>query len=113
VDPKTWQPEFMIPIYHTPEMPRYHDLTFDKDGAIWQVVGNNSTSFAEGRAGLVKYDAATGRVLETAEFLPGSADPHNLEFHDGALIGCDAGLHPGWKDGDSPFSGAIFRIDFV
>ena len=52
-------------------------------------------------------------MLEIAEFLPGSADLHNLAYHDGVFIGCDAGLHPGWKDGDSPFSGAIFRIDFV
>ena len=88
-------------------------MTFDRDGAIWQVTGNDSTSFAEGLPRLVKYDAATGRVLETAEFLPGSADPHGLEFHDGALISCDAGVHPGWKDRDSPASGAIFRIDFV
>jgi hypothetical protein len=113
VDPKTWEPEFMIPIYHPPEMPRWHDMTFDEDGAIWQVLGNDSTSFAEGKPSLVKYDAATGRVLETAEFLPGSADPHGLEWHDGALISCDAGYHPGWKDLDSPTSGAIFRIDFV
>jgi hypothetical protein len=113
VDPKTWQPEFMIPIYRSPEISRYHDLTFDEDGAIWQMVGRNSTSFAENWQGVVKYDAATGRMLEIAEFLPGSADLHNLECHNGALIGCDAGLHPDWKDGNSPFSGAIFRIDFV
>ena len=113
VDPKTWEPEFLIPIHHPPEMPRWHDMTFDRDGAIWQVTGNDSQSFAEGRPALVKYAAGTGRVLETAEFLPGSADPHGLEFHDGALISCDAGVHPGWKDRDSPSSGAIFRIDFV
>jgi hypothetical protein len=113
VAPKTWAPEFMIPIYHPPEMPRWHDMTFDKDGAIWQVLGNNSTNFVEGRPSLVKYDAGTGRALETAEFVPGSADPHGLEWHDGALISCDAGLHPGWKDLDSSTSGAIFRIDFV
>jgi hypothetical protein len=113
VNPKTWEPEFMIPIPRTSEVTRWHDMTFDQDGAIWQVTGNQSTSFAEGRPGLVKYDAATGRVIETAEFLPGSADPHGLEFHDGALISCDAGLHPNWKDHDSPFSGAIFRIDFA
>jgi hypothetical protein len=112
VDPKTWTPEFLIPIYRPPEMGRSHDMTIDADGAIWQVIGNNSRSMAEGRPGLVKYDAATGQVLETAEFVPGSADPHGLEFHDGALISCDAGVHPNWKDQESPFSGAIFRIDF-
>lgn len=113
VDPKTWEPEFMIPIRHTPELPRWHDMTFDGDGAIWQVIGNDSKSFAEGRPGLVKYDAGTGRVIETAEFVPGSADPHGLEFHEGALISCDAGVHPSWKDLDSPSSGVIFRIDFA
>jgi hypothetical protein len=113
VDPKTWTPEFMIPIYRTPEVGRSHDMTIDGDGAIWQVTGNNSSGVSDFRAGLVKYDAATGQVLETAEFVPGSADPHGLEFHDGALISCDAGLHPNWKDHESPSSGAIFRIDFV
>ena len=61
VDPKTWEPEFLIPIHHPPEMPRWHDMTFDRDGAIWQVTGNDSQSFAEGRPALVKYDAQTGR----------------------------------------------------
>src|SRR5262249_36405741 len=104
---------FMIPIYRSGEIQRWHDMTFDKDGAIWQVLGNHSTGFGEGKPSLVKYDAETGRVLETAEFLPGSADPHGLEWHDGALIRCDGGLDRGWKDHDRPASGAIFRIDFV
>jgi hypothetical protein len=112
VDPKTWEPEFMIPIYQTPEMMRYHGIAWD-NGAIWQLIGNDSKSYAEGKALLVKYDAATGRVLETAEFAPNSCDPHGLAMHDGALISCDAGIHPGWPNFDSPTSGWIFRIDLT
>jgi hypothetical protein len=112
VDPTTWQPEFMIPIYQAEGRNRYHGIAWD-NGAIWQITGNDSKSFADGKAGLVKYDAATGRVLELVDFLPGSADPHGLAMHDGALISCDAGIHPGWPNFDSPASGWIFRIDFV
>jgi hypothetical protein len=112
VDPKTWTPEFMIPIYQTPAMMRYHGIAWD-NGSIWQLIGNDSNSFAEGRAMLVKYEVATGKVLETAEFVPGSCDPHGLAMHDGALISCDAGIHPGWPNFDSPTSGWIFRIDLA
>jgi len=112
VEPKTWTTDFMIPIHQTPDMMRYHGIAWD-NGAIWQLVGNDSKNFAEARAALVKYDAATGRVLETAEFVPGSSDPHGLAMHDGALISCDAGIHPGWPNNDSPTTGWIFRIDLV
>ncbi len=44
--------------------------------------------------GLIKYDAATGRPLETAEFIEGSADPHGLAMYNGKLISCDAGIGP-------------------
>src|SRR3984957_9648565 len=54
VDPKTWEPEFMIPIHTTPELQRWHDITFDNEGFLWQINGNDSTSFQEGRPGLVK-----------------------------------------------------------
>jgi hypothetical protein len=111
VDPKTWAPEQMIPIYVTPEMGRWHDMTFDADGNIWQVNGNASKSYAEGKPGLIKYDGKTGQVLELVDLVPGSCDPHGLEYHNGQLISCDAGVHPGWKDMDSPSSGWIFRID--
>ncbi len=113
VDPKTWTPEFMIPIYTSAELPRWHDITFDNDGFLWQIIGNGSTSFATGKPGLVKYDPETGRVLETVDFVPGSCDPHGLENHDGVLISCDAGVHPGWQDKNSPSSGYIFRIDLI
>lgn len=112
VDPTTWQPEFMIPFYQAPDRNRYHAMAWD-NGAIWQVVGNDCKSYAEYRPGLVKYDAATGKVLETVDFLPNSSDPHGLAMHDGTLISCDAGIHPNWPNNDSPTHGWIFRIDFV
>ena len=112
VDPTTWAPEFMIPFYQAPGRMRYHATAWD-NGAIWQITGNDSHNYAGGRPGLVKYDAATGRVLETADFVPNSSDPHGLAMHDGALISCDAGIHPGWPNNDSPTSGWIFRIDFI
>jgi hypothetical protein len=112
VDPLTWQPEFLIPFYQAPGRDRYHGIAWD-NGAIWVITGNDSKNYAEGRPGLVKHDAATGQVLEIADFAPNSADPHGLAMHDGAMISCDAGIHPGWPHNDSPTSGWIFRIDLV
>ncbi len=113
VDPKTWQPEFMIPFYQSfPDRVRYHGIAWD-NGTMWQVVGNESKRYSEYNAGLVRYDAATGKVLETVDLVPGSCDPHGLAMHDGVLISCDAGIHPGWPNNDSPTSGWIFRIDFI
>jgi hypothetical protein len=112
VDPTTWAPEYMIPFYQAPGRMRYHGTAWD-NGAIWQITGNDSKNYAEGRPGLVKYDAATGKVLETVDFVPNSADPHGLAMHNGALISCDAGIHPGWPNNDSPTTGWIFRIDLV
>lgn len=113
VDPKTFQPEFMIPFYQSfPDRVRYHDIAWD-NGTMWQVVGNDSKTYKDGKPGLVRYDTATGKVLETVDFLPGSSDPHGLTMHDGKLIGCDAGIHPGWPNNDSPTAGWIFQIDFV
>jgi hypothetical protein len=110
VDPVSWQPEFMIPFYQSPEKSRYHAVAWD-NGAIWQVIGNDCKRYSDYQPALVKYDAQTGKVLETVEFLPNSCDPHGLAMHDGALISCDAGIHPGWPNNDSPSSGWIFRID--
>jgi hypothetical protein len=112
VDPTSWQPEFFIPSYEVPGRARVHAMAWD-NGAIWQVIGNDSKGFAEGQPGLVKYDGATGKVLEIVDLVPGSCDPHGLAMHDGALISCDAGIHPGWPPNDSPTTGWIFRIDFV
>jgi hypothetical protein len=102
-----------IPIYAPADKPRWHDMTFDADGNIWQVTGNDSKSYKEGRPGLVKYDGKTGQVLMTYDFEPGSCDPHGLEFHNGTLISCDAGIHPGWPNHDSPTAGWIFKIEIA
>jgi len=112
VDPKTWEPEFFIPFYQAPDRVRYHDITLD-NGSMWQIVGNDSKSYKDFRPGLVRYDAATGRVLETVDFVSNSCDPHGLAMHDGKLISCDAGIHPGWPNRDSPTAGWVFQIDFV
>ena len=113
VDPKSWVPEAIIPIYVPADKPRWHDMTFDNDGNIWQVTGNDSTRYNRGTPGLVKYDGSSGEVLMTCDFAAGSCDPHGLEWHDGALISCDAGIHPGWPNGDSPHAGYIFRIEMA
>ncbi|MCS7024504.1 MAG: hypothetical protein NZV14_06865 [Bryobacteraceae bacterium] len=112
VDPKTWTPEFMIPFYQAPDRTRYHDITID-NGSMWQVIGNDSTGYKDFRPGLVRYDLATGKPVEIVDFLPGSSDPHGLAMYDGKLISCDAGIHPGWRNYDSPTAGWIFQIDFV
>jgi hypothetical protein len=77
------------------------------------VNGNNSTTYAEGRMGVNKYDPKTGQLLMTVLLEPGSCDPHGLVWHEGKLISCDAGIHPGWKANESPHSGYIFSIDLV
>jgi hypothetical protein len=112
VDPTSWAPEFLIPVNLPDDRSRLHGIAWDR-GAIWIVTGNSSKSFAEGRPGLAKYDATTGALLETVDLVPGSSDPHGLAMHDGVLISCDAGLHPGWPNNDSPTTGYIFRIDFL
>ena len=113
VDAATWTPEFMIPIYTTGDLLRWHDITFDDQGFLWQINGNDSFKPEDGKPGLIKYDVKTGQVEELVEFEPGSCDPHGLEFHDGKLISCDAGVHPGWKDLASPSSGWIFSIELL
>jgi hypothetical protein len=62
---------------------------------------------------MVRLDPADGKPIETITFVPGSCDPHGLAYHQGQLIGCDAGYHPGWANYDSPSSQWIFRIDLV
>jgi hypothetical protein len=112
VDPQTWVPEVLIRV-SSQERPRLHDMAFDNEGNIWVVTGNNSTSYAEGSAGLNKYDAKTGQLLMTVDFAPGSCDPHGLVWHEGRLISCDAGIHPGWKGAESPHTGYIFSIELA
>ena len=110
VDPVTWTPEFQIPLSNEAE--RYHAIAWD-NGAIWAVTGNNSKSFKEATPGLHRYDAASGKLLEIVDFEPGSADPHGLAMHDGKLISCDAGIHPGWPNNDSPYHGTVFEIELL
>jgi hypothetical protein len=112
VNPKTWEPEFLIPFYQAPNRVRYHGIAWD-DGTIWQIVGNDCKRYSEYRPCLVRYEAATGKVLETVDFVPDSCDPHGLAMFDGKLIGCDAGIHPGWPNNDSPTAGWIFQIDLI
>ncbi|MGA3235811.1 MAG: hypothetical protein ABSG03_05895 [Bryobacteraceae bacterium] len=112
IDPKSWEPEFLIPFYQAPDRVRYHGIAWDSE-TIWQVVGNDCKRYDEYRPCLVRYEAATGKVLETVDFVPNSSDPHGLAMHDGKLISCDAGIHPGWPNNDSPTAGWIFQIDFV
>jgi hypothetical protein len=105
VDAKTWQPEMLIPYSVT----RAHGIAYNRqDNSIWLVTGN-----PEGFAGLIQYDAATGRTLSTATFAKTDADPHGLAWHNGVLYSCDAGIHPGWQDDISPTHGNIFKIDLL
>jgi sugar lactone lactonase YvrE len=103
VDPKTWEPEFLIPY----AVPRAHGIAWDK-GTIWMVTGS-----ADGKSGLIRFDAATGRPMETVEFDELYPDPHGLAMKDGVLYTCDAGLHPGWQDDISTAHGYVCRIDLV
>jgi len=112
VDPKTWAPEVLIRI-SSEERPRLHDVAFDNEDNIWVVNGNNSTSYADGKMAINKYDGRSGQHLMTVELAPGSCDPHGLVWHEGRLISCDAGIHPGWKGLESPHSGYIFSIEIT
>ena len=102
VDAKTWEPEYLIPYSAT----RAHGIAWD-NGAIWLVTGGDAG------AGLVKYDAATGRTLETVQFPELYPDPHGLAMKDGVMYTCDAGIHPGWPDNQSTAAGYICRVDML
>jgi hypothetical protein len=52
-------------------------------------------------------------LLEIVDFAPGSADPHGLTMRYGKLNSCDAGIHPGWPNFDSPSNGYIFEINLA
>jgi hypothetical protein len=121
VDAKTWQPEFLIPYSVT----RAHGIARDpKDNSIWMVSGPQDGSsgiiqdstgahIQEGYAGLIQYDASTGRVLSTARFAKTDCDPHGLAWYNGELYSCDAGIHPGWPDDISPTRGFVFKIELI
>ena len=74
-------------LYAAANFPRSHDIAWD-NGAIWIVVGSSNGANEKPedyRGGLAKYDVTTGRLLETVEFVSGSADPHGLTMHEFAL----------------------------
>jgi hypothetical protein len=56
-------------------------------------------------------------IPELALFAPATEKAsnvrHGLAMHDGKLISCDAGIHPGWSTFDSPDGGYIFQIDLA
>ena len=112
VDPATWVPEVLIRVA-SEDKPRLHDVAFDDEGNIWVVTGTNSTSYKDAQPGLGKYDGKTGQLLLTVDFAAGSSDPHGLVWHNGRLVSCDAGLHPGWTGTESPTAGSIFSIEIV
>ena len=114
LDPVSWKGELQFPIPSPPGMGRFHDFTFDKDGTILQVIANEkSKNHTENVAGLVRLNPEDGKAIETITFESGSCDPHGLAYHNGQLIACDAGYHPGWANYDSPSSQWVFRIDLV
>jgi hypothetical protein len=83
-----------------------HAIACD-NGGIRQIVGNDSKHYSDYRAGLIKYDAETGRMLERADLEPNSCDPQGLAMHNGVLASCDAGIHPGWPVNGSLTTGLI------
>jgi hypothetical protein len=111
IDPATWTPEYVLP-FPTSVTPRYHGVAWD-NGAIWATIGNATAGYSDATFGVAKFDARTGKVLEIVDFEKGSADPHGLCMHNGKLLSCDAGIHPGWKVGDSPTWGSVFEINIV
>ncbi len=76
--------------------------------ALAQQSGARGAGGGGGRSGVPTRRAKTTRMFKS----PGMY-PNALVWHDGRLISCDAGLHPGWKGMDSPSSGYIFSIEIV
>ena len=110
IDPASWAPEFLIPLSGL--SPRYHGIAWD-NGTILVITGNATQGYKDAKFGLERYNASTGRLMEIVDFADGSADPHGLVMHNGKLISCDAGIHPGWPVNDSPTWGNIFEINLV
>ena len=109
VDPVTWNTEIMLPF--PAGFDRFHGCAYDaSNDTLLVITGNNSNGHLTGKAGIARLDAKTGNMVEVIDFAPNTCDPHGLTFHQGKLISCDAGLHPGWAINDSPTTGAIFEI---
>ena len=112
VDPVTWQTDLILPFPQG--FDRFHGCAYDaSNDTLLVVTGNNSNGHLTGKAGIARLDAKTGNMVEVIDFAPNTCDPHGLTFHQGKLISCDAGLHPGWAINDSPTTGAIFQINIV
>jgi hypothetical protein len=112
IDPATWTTEIILPF--PVGFNRFHGCAYDAgNDTLLVITGNASSDYASGKAGLVRLDARTGNLVEIIDFAPDTCDPHGLTFHQGKLISCDAGLHPGWPLRDSPYSGAIFQINIT
>jgi hypothetical protein len=112
IDPVTWNTELMLPF--PTGFDRFHGCAYDASNDTMLVItGNNSTSYATGTPGIARLDGKTGNLVEVIDFAPNTCDPHGLTFHQGKLISCDAGLHPGWPLWDSPYAGAIFQINIA
>ena len=113
VNPKNWSVETQFPIAAPMGLTRYHDITFDQDGTLLQVIANASTGIHDSTSALLRYNVNTGEPIELITLIEGSCDPHGLENHNGVLVACDAGYHPGWKNHDSPSSGYVFSITLI
>lgn len=118
IDPKTWTVAYLIPFGLPDGLTRYHGCAVMGD-SMYMVSGGESRTYAEGQTNLIRYDLATGVIREIFDFAPGSCDPHGLAVHEGRLIACDSGFHPGWdKPYDvpglgkrtSPSAGWVFEI---
>ena len=125
IDPRTWEVDWMFPM--TRIVQRLHGIAYD-NGFIWQVCGTQkpgTSDYAGYTPGLLKYDIKTGRVVEQVDFVPGSADIHDVTVNKGQLYGVDAGEHPGWSIDvpeyqhkgypplNSPTGCQIFKIDLI
>ena len=98
VDPTSWVPEVLIRV-SSEERPRLHDVAFDNEGNIWVVNGNNSTSYAEGRMGVNKYDGKTGQLLMTVDLAARIVRPARAGVARGSThqLRC---RHPSGMEGD-------------
>lgn len=128
IDPRSWQVEYMFRETGLPQFAsRLHGIEYT-DGHIWQVGGLQAPGTYDCRgytAGLVKYDARSGQVVETVTLPRGTVDMHDVAVHDGKLFGVDAGEHPGYSidvpefqhkgfpPENSPTGGYVFRIDLI
>jgi len=119
IDPKTWTVSYLIPFGLPEGLTRYHGCAVLGD-SMYMVSGGESRTYAEGQTNLIRYDLATGVIREIIDFAPGSCDPHGLAVHEGRLISCDSGYHPGWDSlydlpelgkRTSPTAGWVFEIE--